>query len=126
MRPWSLLAGVNGALAIGLAAYGAHGVDPQAVPLMEKASAFQLIHAVALLALEARGLNGDRWSMVAGVLFVAGMLLFSGSLYVKALSGPLPLPMVTPAGGVAFLLGWGAVAVSACVRRASPSFDSRQ
>ncbi len=116
MRPWIMVAGVNGALAIGLAAYGAHGVDAAAVPLMEKASQFQLIHAVALLVID-RLAEPKAWLVnIAGGVFTFGVALFSGSLYVKAMTGPLPFPMVTPTGGILLLLGWLVLAVSAFVR----------
>lgn len=113
MRPWIMVAGVNGALAIGLAAYGAHGVDAAAVPLMEKASQFQLIHAVALLVID-RLAEPKAWLVnIAGGLLAFGVALFSGSLYVKAMIGAIPLPMVTPTGGVLLLLGWLVLAASA-------------
>lgn len=115
MRPWIMVAGVNGALAIGLAAYGAHGVDAAAVPLMEKASQFQLIHAVALLVIDRLAEPKAGLVNAAGGLFALGVALFSGSLYVKAMTGAIPLPMVTPTGGVLLLLGWLILAVSAFV-----------
>ncbi|WP_161539632.1 DUF423 domain-containing protein [Paramagnetospirillum kuznetsovii] len=121
MRPWILLAGINGALAIGLAAYGAHGVDAAAVPLMEKASLFQLIHAAALASLDRWDRPGTVSARAAGMLWVIGVALFSGSLYAKAMMVPLPLPMVTPAGGVSLLLGWVALAASAIGKRSDPT-----
>lgn len=112
MRPWIFLAGLNGVIAIGLAAYGAHGVAPAVVPLMEKASQFQMIHAVALLGVGRLAAAGDRGAMLAGILLVLGVTLFSGSLYFKALAGPLAFPLATPAGGICLMLGWLSLAAS--------------
>jgi uncharacterized membrane protein YgdD (TMEM256/DUF423 family) len=113
MRPWILLAGVNGLLAIGFAAYGAHGVEPHAGALMDRASLFQLIHAAALLSIDRLVVERRRLATLAGMLFTAGIVLFSGSLYLKALTGPIAVPLATPAGGIALMLGWLALAASA-------------
>jgi uncharacterized membrane protein YgdD (TMEM256/DUF423 family) len=107
MRLLRVIAGVSGAMAIGFAAYAAHGIDGQAAEWIEKGSRYQLIHAAVLLAPVYQG----RWGKFAAALFVAGMVLFSGSLYVMALSGT-HLPLV-PFGGTAFILGWLCLAVSA-------------
>lgn len=117
MRPWLLLAGLNGLMGVAFAAIGAHVVDGALAPLVDRASQFQLIHAVALLAVGALAeQGGGRTVRAAGVLFVAGIVLFSGSLYWKALVGPLSLPMITPAGGMAFMLGWAVMTVAAASR----------
>jgi uncharacterized membrane protein YgdD (TMEM256/DUF423 family) len=76
---------------------------------------YQMYHALALLAvgsLLARfSTDGSVWLNASGWLFVAGSVLFSGSLYLLALSGTTWLGAITPLGGVAFLLGWLALAV---------------
>jgi len=102
-----VVAGVSGAIAIGLAAYGAHGVDGQAAEWIEKGSRYQLIHAAVLLAPIYQG----RWAKFAAMLFVGGTILFSGSLYAMALTGSHS-PAV-PVGGTFFILGWLCLAVSA-------------
>jgi uncharacterized membrane protein YgdD (TMEM256/DUF423 family) len=112
MRPWIGLAAINGLVAVGFAAYGAHGVSPAAGLLIERGSQLQLVHAVALLAIERLMGPRQRLAQAAGALFVVGMVLFSGSLYAKAIAGPLPVPLVTPAGGIAFMLGWAVLAVA--------------
>ncbi|HLO76194.1 MAG TPA: DUF423 domain-containing protein [Magnetospirillum sp.] len=120
MRPWVLLAGVNGLLAVGFGAYAAHGLagDPHLQALADRASQYQLVHAVALLAADRLAADGRRLAHGAAALFVAGMVLFSGSLYLRALTGaPLPVPMVTPAGGMAFMGGWLMLAVAGLWRR---------
>ena len=115
-RPWVLVAGLCGATAVAFAAYTTHGVaDAHAQALAERAWQFQLLHALALLAADRLAAEGRRSASVAAALFTLGIVLFSGSLYWKALVGPLPLPLATPAGGIAFMLGWLALALSSRV-----------
>jgi uncharacterized membrane protein YgdD (TMEM256/DUF423 family) len=106
-------------LAVAAGAFGAHGLRSQLEPAMlavwATAADYQMYHSLALLAL---GLArpaalAPRWQRVAVGCFVAGMVLFSGSLYLLALSGVRALGMVTPLGGVLFLLGWAALAAGA-------------
>lgn len=120
MRPWVVLAGLNGLLAVGFGAYAAHGLagDPALQGLAERASHYQLVHALALLAADRLTADGRRLAHAAAALFVAGMALFSGSLYLRALTGaPLPVPMVTPAGGMALMAGWAVLVVAGALRR---------
>ncbi|CAA7620777.1 DUF423 domain-containing protein [Magnetospirillum sp. UT-4] len=120
MRPWIVLAGLNGAVAVAMGAYAAHGLgaDPYLQGLAERASLYQLVHAAALVGADRLAADGRRGGHLAAVLMVAGMLMFSGSLYVRALTGePLPVPMVTPAGGIAFMLGWLVLGATGMLRR---------
>ncbi len=94
--------GANGAMAMMAAAYGAHGLDGHAAELIEKASHFQLLHAAVLVALVA---GQGRWQAAAAILFVVGMILFSGSLYVMAILS-VPTTALVPLGGGAFIFGW--------------------
>lgn len=93
-------------LGIALGAFGAHGLAAQLertgrLANWETATLYHLIHGVALfvIALHSPRPRGFGW-------FLAGIGLFSGSLYVLALTGFTQLGMVTPLGGVAFLIGW--------------------
>lgn len=106
MRGWLVLAGLNGAMAVGFAAWGAHGVGGQAADWVERGSLFQLIHAAALLGLARLSGEGRRLAGLAAAVMAVGVALFSGSLYLKALGVPLPFPLVTPAGGVLLLVSW--------------------
>jgi uncharacterized membrane protein YgdD (TMEM256/DUF423 family) len=110
----ALLAG----LAVALGAFGAHGLQ-QRVPadllgIWETGARYQMYHALALLgvALVAAHLPASPLLSAAGWLFVAGIVLFSGSLYLMTVSGVRALGMVTPIGGVAFLAGWVCLAVA--------------
>ena len=109
MRPWILLAAVNGLMAVVFAAYAAHGLSGLA-PLVERASQMQMAHALVLLAIDRFDADGNRLARLAGALFVLGIVLFSGTLYVKALAGPVLPGVLTPAGGISFILGWLALA----------------
>ena len=85
--------------------------------MFETGARYQMYHALALLGV---GLAAGRWPggavTAAGWLFVAGTVLFAGSLYLLALTGTRWLGAVTPLGGVAFLAGWAALAWAAWTR----------
>ena len=95
-------------LGVGLGAFGAHGleellVENGRVDTWETAVLYHLVHAVALLAL---GLS-PRLCTGTCLCFAGGTVLFSGSLYVLSLTNATKLGMITPLGGIAFLVGWG-------------------
>ena len=110
---WTL-GSISAFIGVAAGAFGAHAlkarIDPAMLLVYETGVRYQLIHAIALLAvgLAAARFPAGRWSIPVG-LFVAGTVLFSGSLYALALSGMRWLGAVTPLGGVCFLLGWLAV-----------------
>jgi uncharacterized membrane protein YgdD (TMEM256/DUF423 family) len=103
-------------LAVALGAFGAHALrdrlTPDLLAVFETGARYQLIHAVALVAL---GFGQARLAAARGVglLFVLGSILFSGSLYALALTGTRAFGAVTPLGGLAFLAGWAWLAVAA-------------
>ena len=107
---------VFGFLGVLAGAFGAHAVRATMAPTMmiafEAAARYQLIHAVALLAVAlAVERSASRPIAAAGVLFTVGIVLFSGSLYALSLSGQTGWGMVTPFGGLCFLAGWLCLAV---------------
>jgi uncharacterized membrane protein YgdD (TMEM256/DUF423 family) len=108
-------------IAVALGAFGAHGLRGRLVPDMlsvfEIGVRYQMYHALALLGLAgvAARLPGGAVA-AAGWLFVAGTVLFSGSLYALSLTGQRWLGAVTPLGGAAFLAGWAALAWAAWSR----------
>ena len=118
MGGWLAAAGVSGFLAVALGAFGAHGLQARLGTVAEgakrlswwqTAAQYHLMHALALglVALVIARAPGARF---AGVAFVIGTLLFSGSLYIMALGGPRWLGAVTPLGGLGFLAGWAVLA----------------
>jgi uncharacterized membrane protein YgdD (TMEM256/DUF423 family) len=110
---WSAAAAVLMGLAVGLGAFGAHGLkgrlDDYSMGVYEKAVLYHFLHAIGLLMVSIL-MRVGAISQTAGMwvcsLILAGILLFSGSLYVLALTGMRVLGTVTPLGGLAFLAGW--------------------
>lgn len=117
-RKYLALGALSAGLAVALGAFAAHALkarlDPQALAVFEVGARYQMYHALALLAV---GLLAERRPTrllgVSGALFLAGTLLFSGSLYGLALSGVRWLGAITPFGGMALLAGWGCFAAAA-------------
>lgn len=110
-------AAILGGLAVGAGAFGAHGLrstlSPEALGWWKTAADYHLVHALAMLvaALYAAHLEvPGRALVVAPFAFLVGIVLFSGSLYTMALTDVRALGAVTPLGGTAFLVGWGALA----------------
>lgn len=101
-------------LAVALGAFGAHTlqsrIDADALDLWHTAVEYQMWHALAVLAL---GLSGLRGSRIPGWMFVAGSMVFSGTLYAMALGAPRWFGAVTPLGGLAMIGGWAVLAVRA-------------
>ena len=118
MRKWLFIASVNGALAVLAGAFAAHALAQRLAPRMLEVfttgAHYHLIHALAmaLAALAARGAAKTQ-AGTAALLFLAGILLFSGSLYLLALTGVRAFAYVTPLGGIAFVLGWAMLAWAA-------------
>lgn len=116
MNAWLLLAAINGFLAVAAGAFGAHtlqgALDAAALQTFETGARYQMYHALAM-GLAALALRDRAAARVAAALFLAGIVLFSGSLYALALTGVRALGMVTPFGGVAFLAGWAALGYAA-------------
>ncbi|MEQ8798992.1 MAG: DUF423 domain-containing protein [Salinisphaeraceae bacterium] len=114
----ALLAGsLYGLLGVLLGAFGAHAMrdrlSPEMLRVWETAVQYQFWHALALLAvgLLAARLAGA-WLNAAGVTFVLGVLIFSGSLYALALTGIRVLGAVTPFGGILLIAGWLCLAMA--------------
>jgi uncharacterized membrane protein YgdD (TMEM256/DUF423 family) len=117
-RTFLLLAAISGMLLVMLGAFGAHLLEARLPPdhliWWQKAVHYQGLHTLALLASGLLALNHPgRLVNVAGWLFLAGIVLFSGSLYTLALTDLRELGMITPIGGSAFISGWLALALSA-------------
>jgi uncharacterized membrane protein YgdD (TMEM256/DUF423 family) len=115
------LGAVSAMLAVGAGAFGAHAlrarISPEHLAIFETGARYQIYHALALLVV---AWAVSRWPgslpVFAGWLFVLGSILFSGSLYILALTGVRWWGAVTPIGGLAFLGGWVCLVLTA-VRR---------
>ena len=117
-RLFFILGSVSAFVAVAAGALGAHTLrgrlSPEMLAVFETAVRYQIYHALALLGV---AWASTRWSgsivSAAGWLFVAGTVIFSGSLYALSLSGVRWLGALTPLGGLAFLAGWLGLAWSA-------------
>jgi uncharacterized membrane protein YgdD (TMEM256/DUF423 family) len=113
---WLAVGAIAGGIGVALGAFGAHGLKSRAgtdlLAVFETGVRYHMYHALALLAV---GWAATRWPGVwiatAGWLFLVGILVFSGSLYLMTFTGARWLGAITPLGGVAFILGWVALAV---------------
>nr|WP_150960381.1 DUF423 domain-containing protein [Aneurinibacillus sp. XH2] len=116
---FTILGSINALLAVALGAFGAHGLasvlDERLLNVFETGVRYHMYHALGLLAIAALSakMPNSRSLLWAGRLLFVGIIFFSGSLYVLALSGINKLGMITPFGGVMFIVGWALVAVSA-------------
>lgn len=114
-----IAAGVCGFTGVLAGTFGAHGlkgrVPEDMLAVFETGVHYQLAHAIALVgvAIVAGLLPHVRAARVAGWCMVVGIVVFSGSLYVLALTGQKWLGMITPFGGVSFLSGWVALVIAA-------------
>lgn len=111
MKAFLVIGAINGFLAVALGAFGAHGLEgkisDQALKTWEKAVNYQMFHTVSLLITGVALLKVHSGAMIwAGWAFVLGIILFSGSLYFYSTTGIRSLAMITPFGGVVFLIGW--------------------
>lgn len=117
-RTLLLCAAVIGLLSVALGAFGAHALrtvlDETACFRFDLGIRYALIHCLAILGTALAMPLAARPGQVyfAGWMFVVGVLLFSGSLLLLALTGERMLATLTPLGGLAFLLGWGSFALS--------------
>ena len=120
-RRFLALGALSAGLAVALGAFAAHALkarlEPQLLVAFEVGVRYQMYHALALVAV---GLLAERRSSrllgASAALFLAGTVLFSGSLYALSLTGIRGLGAITPFGGVAFLAGWLCLAAAALKR----------
>jgi uncharacterized membrane protein YgdD (TMEM256/DUF423 family) len=106
---WTVVGSLLALLGVAAGAFGAHGlkrvVDAARMETFEVAVRYQLVHAIAVV------LAGLLGAPAAGWCFLAGVVLFSGSLYLLVLTGQRWLGAVTPVGGILFLVGWALLAL---------------
>jgi uncharacterized membrane protein YgdD (TMEM256/DUF423 family) len=118
-KAFMVIAALSGALSVALGAFGAHALEArlsaELLRTFETGVRYQFYHTLALLAVV---VAIGRWPAsnlppVAGWLFVAGIVVFSGSLYLLVMTGARWLGAVTPIGGAAFIAGWLLLALAA-------------
>ena len=102
-RTWLVAAAAGGFLCVAFGAFAAHGVtDPRAQDLLRTGALYGFVHVLATYVAVGR-------TRIAPPLFLAGVLIFSGSLWAMALGAPRWLGAITPSGGLAFMTGWAAL-----------------
>jgi uncharacterized membrane protein YgdD (TMEM256/DUF423 family) len=118
-RVFLVIGALSACLGVAAGAFGAHALrdrlSAEMLDVFKTGVTYQMYHALALLGvgllLARLSIDGSIWFNAAGWLFVVGTILFSGSLYLLALTGTTWLGAITPLGGVALLVGWLALAV---------------
>ncbi|MFN0158801.1 MAG: DUF423 domain-containing protein [Bacteroidota bacterium] len=109
-----VIGAISAAIGVTAGAFGAHGLksvlSTEMLSVYETAVRYQMYHAFGLIV---AGLlpSTSAWTNRAGMLFVAGTILFSGSLYVLTLTGMKWLGAITPIGGICFILGWVCIVI---------------
>ena len=114
MKKWIITGSVSGFLAVALGAFGAHSLkgslSPEMLEIYKTGVLYHLIHSVIITAI---GLSGKEEYSKNSLFFAIGIILFSGSLYLYSVTGVTAFAMVTPFGGVSFLIGWLLVIITA-------------
>ena len=105
------IAAISGLLAVALGAFGAHGlkaiISPEMLEVYKTGVQYQFYHTFALLAVGIlMNFNQSKALEWSAYLFITGMILFSGSLYVLAISGIKALGVITPFGGITWIAAW--------------------
>ncbi|AMO54678.1 membrane protein [Endozoicomonas montiporae] len=120
-----LFGAISGFIAVSLGAFGAHGLKERLPERLFNVwvtgTEYQMYHSLAVILIavlvlqlsDSKRADSSKWLRWSANSFLAGIVLFSGSLYALALTGISWLGMITPLGGVAFLLGWLALALFA-------------
>jgi len=112
MKIFIIIGAINAFLAVGLGAFGAHGLEgklePKYLEVWKTGVTYQMFHALGLIAVGIIGRNIPVSSLLSwsGWTMLIGIILFSGSLYLLSTSGIKVLGAITPLGGIAFLISW--------------------
>jgi uncharacterized membrane protein YgdD (TMEM256/DUF423 family) len=116
---WMKIVAINGLLAVLLGAFAAHvletSLSPERLSVFHTAVKYHMFHTLALLGLTCldNQAGSPRYRIYAAIFFLLGIGLFSGSLYLLVATGIAKLALVTPMGGLAFLVGWVLLLISA-------------
>lgn len=104
---WIIISGICGFTGVALGAFGAHGLrnilTPDMLEIYKTGVTYHLLHSIAILAI---ALSGKTKFLNSALFFLIGIILFSFSLYLYAVTGTMIFAMITPVGGISFLIGW--------------------
>ncbi len=110
MNKWIKIGGILGFLGVALGAFGAHGlktsITPEMMEVYKTGVFYHLIHSVVILGI---GFYGKEQFNKAAIFFLTGIVLFSFSLYLLAITSILFIGIITPFGGLSFLIGWSLI-----------------
>ncbi|MFO1389243.1 DUF423 domain-containing protein [Cellvibrio sp.] len=120
-RTFLSFAAISGFLSVCLGAFAAHGlknqIPPESLAIWQTGVQYQMYHALALFGVSLLyPTSASKALKLAGLAFILGSFLFSGSLYALAIGAPKPFGMITPIGGLSFLVGWAALFAGALRR----------
>ncbi len=117
-KTWIIAGGILGFLGVALGAFGAHGLKdyltPEMLEVYKTGVLYQLVHSVVILSI---GFYGDNNFRIAALFFTLGVILFSFSLYLYALTYTIAFAIITPFGGVCLLIGWIMIVVKAVKKK---------
>lgn len=106
-KVWIIISAVSGFTAVAIGAFGAHGLrghlSPEMLEVYKTGVIYQFVHTIALLILS---LTNFIKTKISSIFFLLGITLFSFSLYIYSTSGIRFFAMITPVGGLSFLIGW--------------------
>lgn len=123
---WVITGGVSGFLAVALGAFGAHGLkdilSPEMMEIFKTGVFYHLIHSVVILII---GISGNKKFFRSAIMFSLGIILFSFSLYLYSVTSVKTFAMITPIGGVGFLIGWLMVIVAGISVSGNKAEDSK-
>ena len=112
-RLWMTLAAISGFVSVAAGAFAAHGLTDRASEVMRTGATYEFMHAMATFACATFMQVGAQRARFAPAFFLSGTVLFSGSLYALALGAPRWTGIITPFGGLFFLIGWAVLAWAA-------------
>ena len=114
MKHFFILGAALAGLSVVAGAFGAHALKskltPELLTIFETAARYQMYHALGLIMVTVVN-EGSILTTIAGWLFLGGIIIFSGSLYILSLTGIRWLGAITPIGGLAFIIGWACLAI---------------
>jgi len=117
-KTWIIAGGILGFLGVAIGAFGAHGLKdyltPEMLEVYKTGVLYQLVHSVVILSI---GFYGDNNFRIAALFFTLGVILFSFSLYLYALTYTIAFAIITPFGGVCLLIGWIMIVVKAVKKK---------
>ncbi len=107
VKLWIIISGICGFTSVAIGAFGAHGLrnvlSPDRLEIYKTGVIYHLLHSITILAI---ALSGQTKYLISALFFLIGIILFSFSLYLYAVTSAIVFAIITPFGGISFLIGW--------------------